>query len=1161
MSLADGPLTLEAWVKRNSTSRTDIIIHKGTGTYQLLLNNSNHLALAKANTATIVQSTKLVADTAWHHVVGIKNGAVAKLYLDGVDVTGTVTNQTLTDATSSTLRLGTDSSTFFNGVLDEVAIYNYVLSPQRISLHYAASGLPAAPSALTADAVSSSQINLAWADNSSNEAGFQIERSPDGVSFIQIGSTAANATSYSDTGLPATATYYYRVRSFNTSGASGYSSIVNATTGVALPTAPSALNATAASSSQINLVWTDNANNEDGFKVERSPDGVSFTQIATAAANATSYSDTGLTASTTYYYRARAYNASGNSAYSNSVSAITNAIVPAVPAAPSALTASTVSTSQINLSWMDNSTNEDGFQIERSPDGVSFTQIGTAAANATSYSDTGLTAATTYTYQVRAYNTGGNSVYSNTASATTSAAEPAAPSALSATAVSTSQINLSWADNSTNENGFQIERSPDGVTFSPLTTLAANVTTYVDTGLSAGTTYHYRVRAYNESGPSDYSNSASATTVGPLIAPSDLSAAAISTTRIDLAWTDNSSNEDGFAIERSSDNVTFAQIAVVGANITSYSDTGLTASTTYYYRVRATSAVNGNSPYSNTATGTTVGVMAAPGSLTATTASTSQINLSWTDNSTGEDGFKIEQSTDNVSFTQIATVGANVTTYSNTGLTTSTTYYYRVRATSSLNGDSTYSNIASATTAGPLAAPSSLIATAISNSQINLAWTDNSSTEDGFKIEQSTDNVTFTQIAVVGANVTTYSNAGLNAATTYYYRVRATSTLSGDSNYSNTSQATTSATVPLAPSALSASAVSASQINLVWTDNANNEDGFKVERSPDGVSFTQIATAAANATSYSDTGLTASTTYYYRARAYNTGGDSAYSSIASATTKVVPASPSGLTATAASASRINLAWKDNSTNETGFKIERSLDGASFTQIATVGASVTTYANTGLAAGTTYFYRVRATNANGDSAYSNVARAATAAPAEPTSLTATTISASEIDLNWTDNSSDETAFLIERSTDNITFSQIASVGTNVTSYANTGLTANKTYYYRVRAQNAVGKSGYSNTASATTLNPPKAPSSLSAKAISSGQINLTWQDNSNNEIGFKIERSTGGTAFTQITVVGANVTSFADTGLTSNTKYQYRVRSYNADGDSAYSNTVSATTLK
>src|SRR5207253_5226331 len=146
------------------------------------------------------------------------------------------------------------------------------------------------------------------------------------------------------------------------------------------------------------------------------------------------------------------------------------------------------------------------------------------------------------------------------------------------------------------------------------------------------------------------------------------------------------------------------------------------------------------------------------------------------------------------------------------GLTTSTTYYYRVRATSSLNGDSTYSNIASATTAGPLAAPSSLIATAISNSQINLAWTDNSSTEDGFKIEQSTDNVTFTQIAVVGANVTTYSNAGLNAATTYYYRVRATSTLNGDSGYSNVASATPVAPTG-APSNLTATAGNA-QVTL-----------------------------------------------------------------------------------------------------------------------------------------------------------------------------------------------------------------------------------------------------------------------------------------------------------------------------------------------------------
>src|SRR5256885_10198193 len=133
-------------------------------------------------------------------------------------------------------------------------------------------------------------------------------------------------------------------------------------------------------------------------------------------------------------------------------------------------------------------------------------------------------AATYYTHRGPANTPGGNSIYSNPARTTTSATVPAAPTSPSAIAVSTSQIKLTWTDNSTNEEGFQIERSPDGVTFSPLTTVAANTTIYGATGLAAGTTYHYRVRAYNAAGTSAYFNSASATTVGLSIAPGTLRA-------------------------------------------------------------------------------------------------------------------------------------------------------------------------------------------------------------------------------------------------------------------------------------------------------------------------------------------------------------------------------------------------------------------------------------------------------------------------------------------------------------------------------------------------------------------------------------------------------------------------------------------------------------
>jgi titin len=185
--------------------------------------------------------------------------------------------------------------------------------------------------------------------------------------------------------------------------------------------------------------------------------------------------------------------------------------------------------------------------------------------------------------------------------------------------------------------------------------------------------------------------------------------------------------------------------------------------------------------------------------------------------------------------------------------------------------------------------------------------------------------------------------------------------------------------VPDAPSGLGATAASSSQINLAWTDNASDELGFKIERSTNGTTFSEIATVGTGVTAYSNTGLAASTTYYYRVRAYNAVGNSTYSNTANATTQAgasLPAAPSNLTATAVSRSQINLAWSDNSTNETGFKIERSTNGASFSQIATVGSNQVTYSNTGLARNKRYYYRVRAYNGAGNSAYSNTANART-----------------------------------------------------------------------------------------------------------------------------------------------------------------------------------------
>jgi titin len=160
-------------------------------------------------------------------------------------------------------------------------------------------------------------IKLTWDDNSDNEYGFIIER--DGS---QIADVNANVTTYYDRALSTNREYHYTVRSFNEIGNSRSSNEVSATA-VSIPNPPSYLDATAISSSKIELTWADNSDNETGFKVERKKSGEAFSQIKTVEKNITTYIDTGLTADTKYLYRVRAYNNMGNSKYTTDVSVLT----------------------------------------------------------------------------------------------------------------------------------------------------------------------------------------------------------------------------------------------------------------------------------------------------------------------------------------------------------------------------------------------------------------------------------------------------------------------------------------------------------------------------------------------------------------------------------------------------------------------------------------------------------------------------------------------------------------------------------------------------------------------------------------------------------------------------------------------------------------------
>src|SRR5467141_3979599 len=271
------------------------------------------------------------------------------------------------------------------------------------------------------------------------------------------------------------------------------------------PSVPTGLTANAVSSSQINLSWTASSDNVrvSGYRVFRN--GV---QIATASA--TSFTNTGLSPSTTYTYAVAAFDAAGNlSAQSSPASATTPAPPDTTPpSAPTGLTASAVSSSQINLSWAASSDNVgvSGYRVFRNG-----AQI--APTSATSFTNTGLSPSTTYTYAVAAVDAAGNlSARSSPASATTPAAPdttpPSVPTGLTASAVSSSQINLSWTASSDNVgvSGYRVFRNGAQIA-------TTSATSFTNTGLSPSTTYTYAVAAFDAAGNlSAQSSPASATT-------------------------------------------------------------------------------------------------------------------------------------------------------------------------------------------------------------------------------------------------------------------------------------------------------------------------------------------------------------------------------------------------------------------------------------------------------------------------------------------------------------------------------------------------------------------------------------------------------------------------------------------------------------------------
>jgi chitodextrinase len=446
---------------------------------------------------------------------------------------------------------------------------------------------PSTPTGLTATAVSSSRINLSWSASTDNVAvtGYRVFRN--GALLVALG----NVTTFQDNGLVAPVTYVYTVRAMDAAGnVSGLSTAASATTQSALdttpPSTPTGLAGTAVSASQINLSWTASTDNDAvaNYRVYRN--GAFLIILAT-----TTYQDTGVSPSTTYSYNVDAVDATGNVSSPSAAAIVATPSTPdtTAPTTPTGLTANAVSPSQINLSWSASTDNlaVTGYRVTRN--GTLLTTLG----NVTAYQDTGLGAATTYSYRVRALDAAGNvSGQSTAASATTPAAPdttaPTRPTGLTATAISSSRIGLSWSASTDNVavTGYRVYRN--GV----FLVAVGNVTSYESTGLAASTTYSYNVDAIDAAGnASGTSTAAPANTLAPNTAT--------------LAWDAvTAPNLGGYRIYYGTAPGIYLQPVGQGLDagkVTTYTVTGLGSGIRYHFAVTAYDSSNNESVFSNEA--------------------------------------------------------------------------------------------------------------------------------------------------------------------------------------------------------------------------------------------------------------------------------------------------------------------------------------------------------------------------------------------------------------------------------------------------------------------------------------------------------------------------------------------------------------------------------
>lgn len=435
-----------------------------------------------------------------------------------------------------------------------------------------------------------------------------------------------------------------------------------------------------------------------------------------------------------------------------------------------------------------------------------------------------------------------------------------------------------------------------------------------------------------------------------------------------------------------------------------------------------------------------------------------------------------------------------------------------------------------------------------SKDSITIKWTGNVDTTSYYVYRSDSYDGTYTKVATVTTN--SYKDTGLQSDTNYYYRVSAHNSAGTGTKSSKLTAETMRKPGPV--TGLSQTDKTKSSVKISWTKNSDAQT-YSVYRSSSASGTYSLIKSGVTGTTYTDSGLSAEKTYYYKVSAVNDIGTGPQSEYFAAETLARPAKVTGLKQSSNTMNSISIKWTAAEDTD-GYYVYRSdASSGTYSKVGTVTG--TTYTDKELKAGTKYYYKVAAYNVVGTGTQSSALTAETVGkPAKVTDVTQSDKTKDTITIKWPAVEYASGYYIYRSDSLTGTYSKIGS--TSSKSFKNTGLSSNKTYYYKVAAFNEVGAGIQSDAVKADTLYDCVKVTGVKRSARTVSSITIKWDAQDQAE-SYDVYRAT---AYDGEYVFKKNVTTnkYTNSGLTQGKMYYYKVVAKNALGEAEASAIYSGT---